>query len=762
MNDYRGCNSTQRKSDVERPIYSYHEQDKQIEYNFESNQSSVQRLQQSNSNIDYNVIEEEGVSFLGFPVSDTPVYTDTLYHNDILNGNIDSGAISKEKDTTKKTKGKKTRRRLNWRFGPIQKRKPKKPVVSQSDDGCDQSISGDSLSKSVMSVHTFHSVATEVQTNNNNNKWKNKMKQYNSKARNIENEGLITTINDDGTLALYDTRDDEIDQANMHNNIEIEYTKSNTYVVNDRFPPITPESCHQIKSSSSQKRFEFDDFKLDEELDGCLSHTPHYVDSSSNTDSNSTGLPPLSPKFVNSCAAKHDQIFTAKKYFSNENSNHADNQSSHHNMLSSIDEGVNDESEDPSRQLARLQAMAEAPLEPSSPMQSLTVSQSHIQNIEKERNLIAEGNLKAMHRLGQKHLKHGEYNEALEVFEEICRAQQEMHGNESSRVGTALQNIAIVHIRAGDHDRAIATCQNAIDVRRKALGSNHPDLAASLAQLGVVLLEINQYKVALHAFYQSLSIRRKALNRSDPRVARLLNNIGCCLHEIGQLEGAILAFDEALDIQREVMRTMTPGKVCERNGRNNVNNLLLTIAATLCNIGSLKLRCKLYDDSLIMLEEALIIQESVLGEDNTAVLNTKGCIDFVNSMKDKHHENMFLNDNVGDKMVIHNSILEYPSNSKTYPDASPLNVINVVNVTENSNRCDLSRAFCKSSIFLGWFVNTNDEGVSTTQQDCSPRVDTTSNIPIEEKPVMTIKDKNENESLNAKLCDSNKKKLIWI
>jgi len=642
MNDYRGCNSTQRKSDVERPIYSYHEQDKQIEYNFESNQSSVQRLRQSNSNIDYNVIEEEGVSFLGFPVSDTPVYTDTLYHNDILNGNIDSGAISKEKDTTKKTKGKKTRRRLNWRVGPIQKRKPKKPVVSKSDDGCDQSISGDSLSKSVMSVHTFHSVATEVQTNNNNIKWKNKMKQYNSKARNIENEGLITTINDDGTLALYDTRDDEIDQANMHNNIEIEYTKSNTYVVNDRFPPITPESCHQIKSSSSQKRFEFDDFKLDEELDGCLSHTPHYVDSSSNTDSNSTGLPPLSPKFVNSCAAKHDQIFTAEKYFSNENSNHADNQSSHHNMLSSIDEGVNDESEDPSRQLARLQAMAEAPLEPSSPMQSLTVSQSHIQNNEKERNLIAEGNLKAMHRLGQKHLKHGEYNEALEVFEEICRAQQEMHGNESSRVGTALQNIAIVYIRAGDHDRAIATCQNAIDVRRKALGSNHPDLAASLAQLGVVLLEINQYKVALHAFYQSLSIRRKALNRSDPRVARLLNNIGCCLHEIGQLEGAILAFDEALDIQREVMRTMTPGKVCERNGRNNVNNLLLTIAATLFNIGSLKLRCKLYDDSLIMLEEALIIQESVLGEDNTAVLNTKGCIDFVNNMKDKHHENMFL------------------------------------------------------------------------------------------------------------------------
>ena len=36
-------------------------------------------------------------------------------------------------------------------------------------------------------------------------------------------------------------------------------------------------------------------------------------------------------------------------------------------------------------------------------------------------SLIAEENLKAMHTLDQKHLKHEKYNETLEIFEEIGR-----------------------------------------------------------------------------------------------------------------------------------------------------------------------------------------------------------------------------------------------------------------------------------------------------------------------------------------------------
>ena len=86
-----------------RLIYVYYDQDKKIKCNFESNQSLVYVLQQIKSNIYYNVIEEKGVFFLWFSLSDTPVYMDTLYHNHIHDENIDCGTIGK-KDTTKRQK----------------------------------------------------------------------------------------------------------------------------------------------------------------------------------------------------------------------------------------------------------------------------------------------------------------------------------------------------------------------------------------------------------------------------------------------------------------------------------------------------------------------------------------------------------------------------------------------------------------------------------------------------------------------------------
>ena len=94
-------------------------------------------LQQIKSNIYYNVIEEKGVFFLWFSLSDTPVYMDTLYHNHIHDENIDCGTIGK-KDTTKRQKKKHVE---VWISESVQSKKTKKHIVSKSDDWCDISIS---------------------------------------------------------------------------------------------------------------------------------------------------------------------------------------------------------------------------------------------------------------------------------------------------------------------------------------------------------------------------------------------------------------------------------------------------------------------------------------------------------------------------------------------------------------------------------------------------------------------------------------------
>ena len=59
----------------------------------------------------------------------------------------------------------------------------------------------------------------------------------------------------------------------------------------------------------------------------------------------------------------------------------------------------------------------------------------------------AKHHLRAIHDVAQEHLEHGEYTEALGVFEKIKAGQMERQGLEHYRVSTALHDIGIVKSR---------------------------------------------------------------------------------------------------------------------------------------------------------------------------------------------------------------------------------------------------------------------------------------------------------------------------
>ena len=227
-------------------------------------------------------------------------------------------------------------------------------------------------------------------------------------------------------------------------------------------------------------------------------------------------------------------------------------------------------------------------------------------DVDQGRFLEAERNLKAIHQMAAEHLSHGEYEEALEVFEEILRGQRERYGEKHYRVGTALHNIGIVHLKSKNYKKAIEVCQEAVRVRKEALVPNHPDIAVSLAQLGVAHLECQQHREALIVFREALQIRRGFLGPKHPKVGKILNNIGCALYELEELDGARLAFEEALEIQRDNLRSC-PAADEEEHGAQS-NQALLSIASTLCNLGSIKLRWGHYEDASVVLEEALLVR----------------------------------------------------------------------------------------------------------------------------------------------------------
>jgi tetratricopeptide (TPR) repeat protein len=251
----------------------------------------------------------------------------------------------------------------------------------------------------------------------------------------------------------------------------------------------------------------------------------------------------------------------------------------------------------------------------------------------------AERNLKAIHTLAQQHLQFNEIPEAIDVLQEMLRGVKELHGEDHYRVGTVLHNLSTVYMRSRQFRKAILYCRQAVDVRKNALGLLHPDLAVSLSQLGIAHLELEEYDAAVQQFKAALNVRRNNMSHDDPKIARLLNNIGCSLYESGKLEEAAKAFEEALAIQKSLMHGAVPGYMkspsnCQNgNGgnRHNVGDVMLSISSTLCNLGSVKMRWRKYDEAVQALEEALLLQQSLLGDDHPTVQSTKDSIDLVNS-----------------------------------------------------------------------------------------------------------------------------------
>jgi tetratricopeptide (TPR) repeat protein len=102
-----------------------------------------------------------------------------------------------------------------------------------------------------------------------------------------------------------------------------------------------------------------------------------------------------------------------------------------------------------------------------------------------------------------------------------------------------------------------------------------------------------------------LTIRKNALGPKHPKVGKLLNNIGCTLYELEELEGARLTFQEALEIQRDSLRKGTAEITVD--SKTSSNQLLLSIAATLCNLGSIQVRRSMFAEATLAFEEALLV-----------------------------------------------------------------------------------------------------------------------------------------------------------
>ena len=107
---------------------------------------------------------------------------------------------------------------------------------------------------------------------------------------------------------------------------------------------------------------------------------------------------------------------------------------------------------------------------------------------------------------------------------------------------------------------------------------------------------------------------------SHPGVAIVLNNMACCYFQMGDHEKALQTLQEADEIQQKAVGSSAQADLD-----------LLHVAIVICNCGYLKLALKQYEEARSLLEEALLIQQSVLDDNHRAVRDTLSNIEFANA-----------------------------------------------------------------------------------------------------------------------------------
>mmetsp|Transcript_31633 Transcript_31633/g.76491 ORF Transcript_31633/g.76491 Transcript_31633/m.76491 type:complete len:1201 (+) Transcript_31633:180-3782(+) len=196
-------------------------------------------------------------------------------------------------------------------------------------------------------------------------------------------------------------------------------------------------------------------------------------------------------------------------------------------------------------------------------------------------------NVQGIHATAMEHVLRGEYDVALEAFQQVLQVYLVQHGKSHALTASAYHNLGTVHSkRAGlqtgeeqqqSKEQALLCFQAAARCARDApdLGPTHPNVAVSLVRIGFLLLQTQQYKNAGVTFMEALRIRKAHYGHNHSLVANLYNNLGVCHMHSHEFEKGRDLLQQALEIQRILLN------------QDASNAAMLELADTLCNIGGL-------------------------------------------------------------------------------------------------------------------------------------------------------------------------------
>jgi tetratricopeptide (TPR) repeat protein len=163
-----------------------------------------------------------------------------------------------------------------------------------------------------------------------------------------------------------------------------------------------------------------------------------------------------------------------------------------------------------------------------------------------EKNINAKINSNALNHLGTFSLAVGDYNNALDYFEESLKIKYQIE--DYQELGIVLVNISVIYIYKNDYDTALKYLDKSLLITKEI---DDPKIEASiLDKKGVIYTSRGDNESALKYLERSLKIREQIKDYKGEGAT--LNNISNLLIYKGDIDRALVCLKRSLDIQIKI------------------------------------------------------------------------------------------------------------------------------------------------------------------------------------------------------------------
>jgi serine/threonine-protein kinase len=207
--------------------------------------------------------------------------------------------------------------------------------------------------------------------------------------------------------------------------------------------------------------------------------------------------------------------------------------------------------------------------------------------------------VKTLSDLAQLNFAMGDYEAAIEKFNEAIEKRINIYGEKSLEAAESMNDLAMVLREEGNYGEAAKLLNSSLTMRKNLLSPKSQEIAQSLNNLAQLKVDIGEFEEAKKLFEESLQIKEENYSKIHPSVTETLGNLAFLLQRMGEYEKASELFNETLEIDKKLFGDLHPV----------VSTDLYNLASNTALMGNLKGAEKLYS-------EVLEFDKKLLGEDH--------------------------------------------------------------------------------------------------------------------------------------------------